>query len=124
MNTMRGVYISLMLTSALLAGCGAFIETPPKYGRFLDTEYTEAIADPGRVLDERVKAGHSTRAGEGRYGDPVLCGFVDFKARCVWISRHMACPIEEIRAHEACHIDAAKNGIKDECHDGRSFTKK
>ena len=124
MNTARGIWITAVLTAALiaLAGCAALGETPPTRMQFMDTDYTEMRADPGRVLDERVKMKYTpTRAGEGRAGGPTLCGFVDFKARIVWTTRSIDCPAEETRRHERCHVDAREAGVKDECHDGRSF---
>lgn len=109
---------ALLLASVVLSGCA---ETPPIVRPFpLDPSYTERRADPGRVLDERVKLG-PTRAGEGRAGGPTLCGFVDFSARVVWISREIACPLEETRRQEACHIQAHESGTPDKCHDGRKF---
>jgi len=114
-------------TAALLlslTGCAILRETPPTSSQFMDTDYTEMRADPGRVLDERTKMKYKpTRAGEGHAGGPTLCGFVDFDAKIVWTTRSMDCPAAETRRHERCHVDAHEQGIKDECHDGRSFAK-
>lgn len=122
MNTRFTLIVSALLTAMALSGCAILRETPPTYQMFpLNEKYTEAKADPGRVLDERVKLG-KTRAGE-RHGYPVLCGFVDFENHLVWMTRDLvACPpYDETRRHENCHIEASEKGIKDECHDGRSF---
>ena len=108
----------LLLSAVAFYGCAAFRETPPTYGPFMDTTYIEVQADPGRVLDERVKLGE-TRAGESWYS--VICGFVDFARRWVWIAREIHCPLEETRRHERCHVDAHETGTPDKCHDGRKF---
>jgi len=113
---------SIILVAVVsLSGCAAFRETPPTYAPFMDTTYFEVQADPGRVLDERVKLG-PTKAGERLFGSPTLCGFVDFARRWVWIARSIDCPLDETRRHERCHVDAHAQGVKDECHDGRSFS--
>lgn len=123
MNAARGLWLTAVLSSALLAlsGCAILRESPPAVQAFpLNPAYTEIRADPGRVLDERAKIGH-TRAGEGFAGGPTLCGFVDFKTKTVWIARDMACPLAQTRRHENCHIEARENMTVDECHDGRKF---
>lgn len=113
--------LALLFTLMAMSGCAAFKETPPTFAPFpLNDGFMEAKADPGRVLDERIKFG-STKAGE-RHGYPVLCGFVDFVSKIVWVARDYNCPpTEETRRHENCHIEARERGIKDECHDGRKF---
>ncbi len=112
----------LILLAVVFYGCAAFRETPPTYSRFMDTDYTEAQADPGRVLDERVKLTKQygpTRGGEA--GSRVICGFVDWFKKIVWISREIDCPLTKTRKHERCHLDAYENGTPDNCHDGRRF---
>lgn len=118
---MSRALLPFVLLPLTLTGCAVFGETQPAVQQFMDTSYTEIRADPGRVLDERVKLG-PTRAGD-RHGSPTLCGFVDFAARTVWITRAIDCPLDETRRHERCHVDAHEAGVKDECHDGRSFFK-
>lgn len=111
--------LAIIVAVLFFSGCA---ETPPMDSPFPGAAgWTERRADPGRVLDERVTLG-PTGAGEGRAGYPTLCGFVDFAARLVWIARAIDCPLEETRRHENCHIQAREAGIKDECHDGRSYT--
>lgn len=109
--------LGAVVAGLFLSGCAAFKESPVAVAQFMDTNYTEHRADPGRVLDERMKMKKyaPTKAGY------VLCGFVDFDAKIVWTSRHIDCPADETRRHEFCHVDAHERGIKDECHDGRSF---
>jgi len=118
---MRSINLAAIV---LLSGCAAFRESPVTVSQFMDTNYTEHRADSGRVLDERVKMKkyRPTLAGEGYAGGKPLCGFVDFDAKIVWTARHMDCPREETQRHERCHVDAHEAGVKDECHDGRSFS--
>lgn len=106
-----------VVAGLLFSGCAIFRESPVVVSQFMDTNYTEHRADPGRVLDERMKMRKyaPTKAGH------LLCGFVDFDARVVWTARHIDCPADETRRHERCHVDAREAGIKDECHDGRNF---
>lgn len=117
---MRALYLIVMFMS----GCAILRESPISTLPFMDTSYVEKRADPGRVLDERVKIKkyRQTIAGEGYAGGRVLCGFVDFDAKIVWTTRHIACPSDETRRHERCHVDAHESGEKDKCHDGRSFS--
>lgn len=113
----------VIITVLLLSGCAVFRETPPTAELFpLNAAYREIKADPGRVLDERVKLG-PTEAGE-RYGNNIrtICGFVDFARKIVWLSRTYECPDYAVtRRHENCHTIAHESGGEDECHDGRSF---
>lgn len=99
-----------------LTGCAIFRESPVEVSQFMDTNYAEHRADPGRVLAERVKFKHPTKAGEGFAGGPTLCGFVDFSAKIVWTARAYECPAEQTRGFERCHVDAHEQGVKDECH--------
>lgn len=104
---------TILLAAVVLSGCAIFKETPPYHaGKFLDTDYEEIQADPGRVVDERMKRG-------GNADD--LCAFVDLIFKKVWLSRNMNCDWNISRRHEKCHIDAREAGImdwrKDGCHD-------
>lgn len=113
--------LPLAVGALTLSARAILAETPPAVQTFpLNPSYEERRADPGRVLDERVKLG-PTRAGNDGYGRPTLCGFVDFSARVVWIARSMDCPLAETRRHEDCHIQARESGAPDQCHDGRRF---
>lgn len=104
--------LGAVIAGLLFSGCAIFRETPPTRSRFLDTDYAEIKADPGRVLAENID-----RSGNDSY----ICGFIHFAAKEVWLSRDMKCDINETRRHEKCHYDAFTTNTKDECHDGRTF---
>lgn len=106
----QGVAVAWL--SFFLSGCAAFRETPPTYSKFLDTDYAEVKADPGRMVEERI-----ARGGDDRW----VCGFIHFATKEVWLSRDMNCDWDKTRLHEKCHLDAFNAKEKDNCHDGRTF---
>lgn len=116
---------TLLLAALILSGCAIFKETPPTVQPFpLDARYTEIQADPGRVVDERIKRqkelGDKRRALGGTL-EETLCAFTDLIFKTVWLARDSSCDWPKNRRHEKCHIDAHDQGIEDECHDGRKF---
>lgn len=110
--------MKIIIAVLLLAGCAVFRETPPTSGKFMDTNYTEIKADPGRVLDERLKLNEKYGPTRGTELGKTLCGFVDFYKKIVWIARSAFCP-EDTKEHERCHVLAHESGSPDNCHDGR-----
>lgn len=120
MTMLRSLYLTLMALTAF--GCAAFRETPPSApAPFpLNASYVEIQADPGRVVVERI-ARKKERGESVRFNEPFPCAFVDLHAKEVWLSRDMKCDWPKNRRHENCHIIAFESGVKDECHDGRSF---
>lgn len=69
-----------------------------------DPTYTERRADPGKVDEVCYTPDGKHDDGRRQTWKDSYCGCVDFINKIVWLARIMACDLELVALHEACHI--------------------
>lgn len=103
-----GIVIGLAVTALVWVLAMGACSTPPEVRPFpYFPDYVEKYADSTEVDDNCYTPGGKLDDGTRQQWNTNFCGCVDHVSRTVWIARRIDCDLDNVRAHEACHIAGA-----------------